>query len=97
MIKSLRDTIKSKKPGDECDKLTKETDELERRWSHVSGIVKKRYQQIQRIMPQAHVYAGEVDHFAPWLDDVEKQLKGLPEISSIPEELLHRKRDLEVS
>lgn len=96
ILKTSQDILKDKKPGPERDVLEKATDELQRRWNYVNDKVRQRHQQIQRIMPQAHVYSNEVDHFEPWLEDAEKQVKALPVISSNPEDLTQRKRDLEV-
>lgn len=96
VFKSGKDIIKSQKPSEERDKFEKTIKDIERRWDNVRGKVTKRHEQVQRIVPEASVFKKEVTGFDQWLDDAEKQLKSLPQLTGNVEDILYRKRDLQV-
>ena len=96
-LKKARDLLDDEEPSEQRDVFEKTVDDVEKRWTDVYDSVDKRDKQIQRIIPDAAESSKELDDVMPWLTEAEKKLASLPVLSTDPEELSQRKRELKVS
>ena len=96
-LKKARDLLDDEEPSEQREVFEKTVDDVEKRWTDVYDSVDKRDKQIQRIIPDAAESSKELDDVMPWLTDAEKKLASLPVLSTDPEELSQRKRELKVT
>ena len=95
-LKKARDLLDDEEPSEQREVFEKTVDDVEKRWTDVYDSVDKRDKQIQRIIPDAAESSKELDDVMPWLTEAEKKLASLPVLSTDPEELSQRKRELKV-
>lgn len=96
-LKKARDLLDDEEPSEQREVFEKTVDDVEKRWTDVYDSVDKRDKQIQRIIPDAAESSKELDDVMPWLTEAEKKLASLPVLSTDPEELSQRKRELKVT
>lgn len=96
-LKKARDLLDDEEPSEQREVFEKTVDDVEKRWTDVYDSVDKRDKQIQRIIPDAAESSKELDDVMPWLTEAEKKLASLPVLSTDPEELGQRKRELKVT
>ena len=96
VIKTVKESLKTKEPGDEKDVLQSTIVDIEKRWNELHKNVVSRHAIIRKIYPFAEQFNYETEKLLPWLLTADKEARLIQPLSSQSVELIQQKRAIEV-